>query len=70
MTEPTFIPLATPPHIGDAERLERARDFADAMATRRTVRDYAPPPIQMVARQSRRNNSSAPRARGDRKSVV
>ena len=61
MTEPTFIPLATPPHIGDAERLERARDFADAMATRRTVRDYAPTPVpREVIEQCLRAAGTAP----------
>lgn len=45
MSDPSFIPLPKQPDIDDAERLARARAFADAMATRRTVRDYAATPV-------------------------
>lgn len=61
MTQPTFIPLPTPPDIDDAERLARARGFADAMTTRRTVRDYAPTPVpREVVEQCLRAAGTAP----------
>ena len=39
------VPLPPRPALDDVERLARARTFADCMAGRRTVRDYAPKPV-------------------------
>lgn len=39
------LPLSPRPALDDVERLARARAFADCMAGRRTVRDYAPKPV-------------------------
>ena len=39
------IPLPPRPALEDAERLERATEFAADMAQRRTVRDYSPKPV-------------------------
>lgn len=39
------IALPPAPVFDDATRIERARAFADAMATRRTVRDFAATPV-------------------------
>ena len=61
MTKPTFVPLPALPDIDDAERLARARGFADAMATRRTVRDFAPTPVpREVIEQCLRAAGTAP----------
>ncbi len=38
-------PLSPPPVLDDRERLARAQDFAEQLARRRTVRDYAPTPV-------------------------
>lgn len=45
MTEPRTVPLARPRAMDDEERLARARAFAELMALRRTVRDFAPTPV-------------------------
>jgi len=45
MTEPKTIPLPGCEPIADAERHARARDFADELASRRTVRDFSPAPV-------------------------
>jgi nitroreductase len=44
---PALKTIALPPHdpILDEERIARARGFADEMARRRTVRDFAPTPV-------------------------
>ncbi len=61
MTALTFVPLPRLPDIDDAERLARARSFADAMATRRTVRDFAPTPVpREVIEQCLRAAGTAP----------
>lgn len=39
------VPLPPQPDLSDAERLARARAFADELAQRRTVRDYSPQPV-------------------------
>lgn len=39
------LPLPPLPAISEADRLARAQSFADQMARRRTVRDYAPTPV-------------------------
>lgn len=39
------IPLPAREPMDDAQRLARARNFADELARRRTVRDYAPDPV-------------------------
>ncbi|GAA4867733.1 nitroreductase family protein [Luteimonas vadosa] len=39
------IPLPAPAPLSDEERIARARLFADELARRRTVRDYAPTPV-------------------------
>jgi nitroreductase len=41
MPEPRTLALPPLPELDAAERLERAKAFADSMARRRTVRDYA-----------------------------
>jgi nitroreductase len=45
MTDAPTQPLPPPPAFDDEERLARARQFADTMARRRTVRDFAPTPV-------------------------
>lgn len=42
---PKTIPLPAGEWIPDDERVARAKAFADEMARRRTVRDYAPTPV-------------------------
>ena len=39
------MPLPESPDLDDAERLTRARAFAAELASRRSVRDYAPTPV-------------------------
>jgi nitroreductase len=39
------LPLPPPPALDDEERLARARQFAETMSRRRTVRDFAPTPV-------------------------
>ena len=39
------LPLPPLPATSEADRLARAQSFADQMARRRTVRDYAPTPV-------------------------
>ena len=41
MSDPSFVPLAGYREYPPAEMLARARDFADQMARRRTVRDFS-----------------------------
>lgn len=38
-------PLPPPPALDDEQRLGRAREFAELMSRRRTVRDFAPTPV-------------------------
>jgi nitroreductase len=45
MPEPRTLALPPLPELDAAERLERAKAFADSMARRRTVRDYAADPV-------------------------
>lgn len=45
MPAPATVALPAPRPLTDAERIARARDFADELARRRTVRDYAPTPV-------------------------
>ena len=45
MTEPRTVPLAARPAMDDEERLARSRAFAQLLAQRRTVRDFAPTPV-------------------------
>ncbi len=45
MTAIAQIPLPAPEPLDDAERIARARAFADELARRRTVREYASRPV-------------------------
>lgn len=45
MHAPKTIPLPHLEPISDDERIARAREFAERMARRRTVRDFAPTPV-------------------------
>jgi iodotyrosine deiodinase len=45
MHAPKTIPLPRPETLSDEERIARAREFADEMARRRTVRHFAPTPV-------------------------
>ena len=59
-TLPT-LPAPTGPALTDEERVGRARAFADLMATRRTVRDFAPDPVPLDAvREAVRAAATAP----------
>jgi iodotyrosine deiodinase len=42
---PGHIRLPALPALGEAQRLQRARDFADELATRRSVRDFSGQPV-------------------------
>ncbi|WP_407351243.1 nitroreductase family protein [Luteimonas sp. R10] len=48
MTGPSTLALPPLPSLTDGERIERAAAFADELARRRTVRDYAPTPVPRV----------------------
>ncbi|MFG6448544.1 nitroreductase family protein [Roseateles sp. BYS180W] len=43
--QPAHIPLAPPPHYGEAERLARAQAFYEHLRQRRTVRDFSSQPV-------------------------
>jgi nitroreductase len=45
MSAPKSIPLPRREPLSDAERIALAKGFADEMAQRRTVRDFAPTPV-------------------------
>ncbi|MBK7144939.1 MAG: nitroreductase family protein [Xanthomonadales bacterium] len=61
MTRPGFRALPLRPWPGDDAAIERARQFADAMATRRTVRDFAPTLVpRALIEQALRAAGSAP----------
>lgn len=61
MPAPATVALPTPSTHTDAERIARARDFADELALRRTVRDYAPTPVpRAVIEQCLRAAGTAP----------
>lgn len=45
MSEPATTPLSGYPRIEAAEAIARARAFRERMASRRTVRDFAPDPV-------------------------
>ena len=45
MSDHATVPYQPPALLDDAERLDRARAFADELQRRRTVRDYAPTPV-------------------------
>lgn len=56
-----YIALSAPPEFSDEERRSRARAFADALATRRTVRDYCDTPVpRAVIEQCLRAAGTAP----------
>lgn len=55
------VPLPPSEPLDDAARIERARAFAARMATRRTVRDFAPTPVpQALIAEALRAAGSAP----------
>ena len=61
MSAPVSIPLPRREPLDDADRIERARAFADELATRRTVRDFAPTPVpRAVIEQCLRAAGTAP----------
>ena len=45
MSAPATVAYAPAPEMSEDARIERAADFADELATRRTVRDFAPTPV-------------------------
>ncbi len=45
MPEAKTVPLAAPPAMDEEQRLANARAFAQMLAQRRTVRDFAPAPV-------------------------
>ncbi|GGA83549.1 oxidoreductase [Arenimonas soli] len=45
MSQAPMVPLPVPPALDDQQRLARTREFAENMARRRTVRDFAPTPV-------------------------
>lgn len=49
MTTHATIPLPARAPLADEERIARARNFADEMQQRRTVRDFAPTPVPREA---------------------
>ncbi|WP_299444800.1 nitroreductase family protein [uncultured Phycicoccus sp.] len=54
-------PAPRAPDLTDAERVARAGEFADLMATRRSLRDFAPDPVPLDAvREAVRAAASAP----------
>jgi iodotyrosine deiodinase len=58
---PPTVPAPRGPALGDAERIARVRAFADELATRRTVRDFAPDPVPLDAvREAVRAAATAP----------
>ena len=58
---PPTVPAPRGPALTDLERVARARAFADELATRRTVRDFAPDPVPLdVVREAVRAAASAP----------
>ena len=58
---PPTVPAPRGPAFGDAERIARVRAFADELATRRTVRDFAPDPVPLDAvREAVRAAATAP----------
>ncbi len=61
MHETAAIPLPPPEPLDDAQRLERARSFADRMQRRRTVRDFSDRPVpRELIRECLRAAASAP----------
>jgi iodotyrosine deiodinase len=61
MAAPASIPLPQRAALSDAERIARARAFADDLALRRTVRDFAPTPVpREVIEQCLRAAGTAP----------
>lgn len=55
------MPLPELPPMDDAERLARARAFAEEMARRRSVREFAPTPVpRAVIEEALRAAASAP----------
>ncbi len=56
-----FVPVPHRERPGDDAQIGTARAFADAMVTRRTVRDFSPDPVPLeVIRQAVRAAASAP----------
>ena len=61
MTPPATIPLPPADPLDDAQRLDRARAFADHLQRRRTVRDFSQRPVpRAVIEQCLRAAASAP----------
>lgn len=61
MPAPASIPLPRREPLSDDERSARAREFADELALRRTVRDFAPKPVpRAVIEHCLRAAGSAP----------
>lgn len=61
MTAVPHIPFRHPLQLDDREALERARRFAETMASRRTVRDFSPQPVpQALIEQAIRAAGTAP----------
>ncbi len=55
------VPAPRGPELTDAERVARVRALADELATRRTVRDFAPHPVPLDAvREAVRAAATAP----------
>jgi iodotyrosine deiodinase len=58
---PPTVPAPRGPALGDGERIARVRAFADELATRRSVRDFAPDPVPLDAvREAVRAAATAP----------
>lgn len=61
MPAPKTIPLPRTETLSDEERITRAHQFAEEMACRRTVRDYAPTPVpRAIIEQCLRAAGTAP----------
>lgn len=59
--DPPFVPLAPRPRLRGPESVAVAEQFADLMATRRTVRDFSTEPVPLeVVRQAVRAAATAP----------
>ena len=64
MSAPATVAYAPAPEMSEDARIERAADFADELATRRTVRDFAPTPVSReIIEQCLRAAGTAPTKR-------